>query len=143
MAKHSVPRILAMSTVSVYRPEDFFHFYRWLNTLLIKLLASAAQKDMRAIEATFVDGDQSIQSLDWTVYRMVLALGGCDEESWRNDRVDGEMYAGPVGAQGFTMVHRRAHLAKWLVDAALDESGKLTHKVPAVSRLAGSKRKAV
>jgi hypothetical protein len=141
MVKHSVSRILAMGTISISRPEDSFHFFRWLNSLLIKLLFGTAQKNMFAIEAAFDKGDKDVQDLDWTVYRMVWAIGGCQHADWLKDRDNGEMFAGAVGAEGFTMVLRRAQLASWLVDVATDEKPKFSHKMPAVSRLAGSKRK--
>ena len=138
MIQHSVPRILAMSTVSVYRPEDSFSFLRWLNSLLIRLLFSTAQKNMFAVEAAF-DNDKQAHELDWTVYRMVIVLGGCDEQTWQKDRAAGEMYAGPVGAKGFSLLSRRGQLACWLVDAALDKNGQWSQKMPAVSRVAGGK----
>jgi hypothetical protein len=141
MVKHSVPRIFAMGTISISRPEDSFHFFSWLNSLLIKLLFGTAQKNMFAIEAAFDKGDKDVQALDWTVYRMVWAIGGCKHADWLKDRDNGEMFAGAVGAKGFTMVHRRAQLARWLVDVATDETPKYSHQMPAVSRLAGSKQK--
>ena len=139
MRQHSVRRIFVMNTVSVYQPDDSPSFIRWLCQFLVWIVAGVAQKNMYAIQALLEDKERS-KGIEWTAFRLGLIPGGCDEQSWRKDR-EGEMYAGPVGAKGHSIMQKRAQLAKWLVEAAVNGAQEWIHRMPAVSRLSGGRNK--
>ncbi len=52
------------------------------------------------------------------------------------------MFVGWIGEKGWSFSQKRAALTRWLVDAAEVGTTEWVGKMPAVSRLAGSKRKA-
>lgn len=139
MRQHSVRRILVMNTISVYQPTDERSFIRWLVQWLIWLFVGTAQKNMYAIQALLEDQEQS-KDIDWIAFRLGFIPGGCDKQSWRKDR-EGEVFAGNVGAQGWSSAIKRGLLAKWLVDAAEGGAQEWVHHMPAVSRLVGSRDK--
>ncbi|PKS11136.1 hypothetical protein jhhlp_002897 [Lomentospora prolificans] len=139
MKQQNVKRIFAMSTISVFRPEDHFSLIRLLLVSLVFIVVNRGWQTARGIARSFEEyGD----GIDWTVYRVAGIPGGSDEKSWKEDREDGEAYEGPIGANGWKSVQRRGALARWLVDAVEDGKSQWIGKLPAVSRLAGSKRKA-
>lgn len=140
MRQHSVKRIFAMNTISVYQPEDKASLLRWLCAIMIWLVAGMAQKNMYAMQELFEDQERS-KDIDWTMFRLGFIPGGHDESSWRKDR-EGEVYVGAVADQGWSLSQKRGQLAKWLVDAAIDGMPHLVHQMPAVSRLAGSRKNA-
>lgn len=139
MREHGVRRIYGMSTLSYWAPEDAFSVLRWLMATLVFIVANKAWRAVRGIAQTFRDhGD----GLDWTVYRIAGIPGGSDEASWRADREDGLVYEGGVAQAGWTWRQKRAALARWLVDAVEEGKTEWVGKMPAVSRLAGSTRRA-
>ncbi|KAF2180360.1 NAD(P)-binding protein [Zopfia rhizophila CBS 207.26] len=117
MRRHGVRRIIAMGTISIVRPEDRWTFFQSMVVLF------------------------EAQGLDWTVFRIASIPGKSDEASWRKDREDGEVFVGWVGEKGWTGVQKRGALTRWLVDAAEGGAEEWVGKMPAVSRLAGSKNK--
>lgn len=139
MRQHAVKRIFIMSTVSVYQPDDAYSFLRWLAQFTVWLAAGVAQKNMYAVQALLEDQERS-EGIEWTAFRLGFIPGGCDEESWRRDR-EGEVYAGPVGAKGYSVWQKRGQLAKWLVDAAETGAHEWVGRMPAVSRLVGGRSK--
>lgn len=138
MREHGVRRIFGMSTLSYWQPDDAFSLVRWLLASLVFVVAHYGWRTARGIAQTFQDHGQG---LDWTVYRIAGIPGGSDEASWKADREDGESFEGGVGQKGWTASQRRGALARWLVDAAEDGKAQWIGKMPAVSRLAGSKRR--
>jgi len=140
MRRHNVRRIFAMGTISIPQPEDRFSVIGFLMVMLVFVVVNAAYRAIRRVEQVFED---EATGLDWTVYRIAGIPGGCDEDSWRKDRDDGETYEGWIGHQGWASSQRRGALARWLVDATEDGKAQWIQKMPAVSRLAGSKRKSV
>ncbi|KAL4965282.1 RNA polymerase II mediator complex subunit MED27 domain-containing protein [Aspergillus stella-maris] len=115
MREHGVRRILAMGTPSIPRPEDSWTFLSCFGIPLLRIFASPAYQNVRNIGDAF---DHHAEGLDWTVYRISAIPGNDDEESWRIDREDGEVFVGWVGQRGWTMSQKRGSLARWLVDAA-------------------------
>lgn len=138
MRSHNVRRIYAMSTLSYSDPNDKFSLYRLLIVALVFIVVNKGWRTARGMARAFESAGEDI---DWTVYRIAGIPGGCDEESWRKDREDGEAFEGWIGEEGWMHWQRRGALARWLVDAVEDGKEKWIGKMPAVSRLAGSKRK--
>ncbi|KAH6673919.1 hypothetical protein F5X68DRAFT_246659 [Plectosphaerella plurivora] len=139
MREHHVKRIFAMSTVSCWTPEDAFSLVRLLLVSLVFVVANGAWRTVRGIARTFEEHGNGV---DWTVYRIAGIPGGSDEASWKADREDGLAYEGGVAQEGWSLQQKRGALARWLVDAAEDGKAQWIGKMPAVSRLAGSKRRA-
>jgi hypothetical protein len=139
MRQHSVTRIFAMATISVYQPDDHPSVLRWLIQWLVWLLANRGQKNMFEVEQLFGDKERA-QGVEGTAYRIGIIVGGADEESWWKDR-KGEVYDGPVAGQGWSVWQKRAQLARWLVEAAVDGRRDLVGRMPAVSRRVGGKGK--
>jgi hypothetical protein len=140
MRQHGVRRILAMGTISITRPEDNWSFLRWLMVLAVKLIAGSAYKNIIAIQNVFEDKGAT-RDIGWTVYRIAAIPGNSDSESWKTDRNDGDSYIGPVNGNGWTLSQKRSALTRWLVDAVESGAPDVINKMPAVSRLAGSKVK--
>lgn len=138
MRQHNVRRIFAMGTLSVFRPEDHFSLARLLIVLLVFVVVNKGFQTARGIGRVF--GEEA-EGLDWTIFRIAGIPGGSDEESWRKDREDGEAFEGWIGEKGWHRSQKRGALARWLVDAVEDVKVKWIGKMPAVSRLVGSKRK--
>lgn len=144
MREHGVRRIFAMGTISIYQPEDPPSLLRSLAVLLIRLVANRVYRNVVNIGKLFEDGDGEeavTRDIDWTVYRIAGIPGGSDAKSWARDREDGESYVGPVWGEGWSMFQKRSALARWLADAAESGASEWIGKMPAVSRLAGSKAK--
>lgn len=144
MREHGVRRIFAMGTVSIYQPDDRPSILRSLVVLLLSLFASQIYRNVVNIGKLFEHGDAEeavTRDIDWTVYRIAGIPGGSDAASWARDREDGESYVGPVSGKGWSMYQKRGALARWLVDAAESGAPEWIGKMPAVSRLAGSKAK--
>lgn len=131
MRKHSVKRILAMSTLSVYDPQDGTSLLRWFLVLLVRLFAGPAYRTVTGIAHVF---QEEAQGLDWTVYRIAMIPGGHDEESWKKDREDGPVYAGYVAQPAWQIFARRGALARWLVDCAESGFEQWYGKMPAISK---------
>ncbi|SPO06408.1 uncharacterized protein DNG_09097 [Cephalotrichum gorgonifer] len=138
MREHNVKRIYAMSTISHPQPDDGFSFLRLLLVALVYVAANGAYRTVRGIGRVFTE---EAKDLDYTVFRIAGIPGGSDEESWRKDREDGETYVGPIAGKGWSLSQKRGALVRWLVDAVEDGKQEWIRKMPAVSRLAGSKRK--
>lgn len=137
MREHSVRRILAMGTVTISSPDDGFSLLRWLGINLVYFMARSAYHNIINIGKVF---DTEAEGLDWTVFRIMAIPGGSDAESWRNDREDGEAFVGSVSGEGWSFSQKRSALARWLVDAVEGKADEWIGKMPAVSRLSGSKR---
>lgn len=131
MRKHSVKRILAMSTLSVYDPKDGTSLLRWFLVLFVRLFAGSAYRTVTGIARVF---EEEAQGLDWTVYRIAVIPGGHDEESWKKDREDGPVHAGYVADPGWQIYTRRGALARWLVDCAENGFEQWYGKLPAISK---------
>ncbi|KAL2810922.1 hypothetical protein BJX63DRAFT_422761 [Aspergillus granulosus] len=115
MRQHGVRRILAMGTISIFRPEDHWVLTRSAIVTFVRIFANQAYRNILNIADLF---DNDADGLDWTVFRIAMIPGNSDEESWRKDREDGEAFVGPVGAKGWTLSQTRSALARWLVVAA-------------------------
>ncbi|KAH7143486.1 hypothetical protein EDB81DRAFT_934753 [Dactylonectria macrodidyma] len=138
MRQHGVRRIFAMSTLSVWQPEDTFALTRWLLVTLVFFVAHFGWRTARAMARVF---EESAEGLDWTVFRIAGIPGASDEKTWKEDREDGDSFEGWIGQTGWSTHQKRAALARWLVDAAEDGKTRWIGKMPAVSRFAKSGRK--
>lgn len=146
MRQHGVRRIFAMSTLSYPQPDDRFSLRRLLLMLLVRLVVNAGYRTAVGIAGVFAELDEQREAarqapIEWTVYRIGGIPGGSDEASWKADRDDGESFEGWIGHKGWGTSQRRAALARWLVDAVEDGKEQWIGKMPAISRLAGSKGK--
>lgn len=131
MREHGVRRIFAMGTISIYQPEDHWTLMRSATVSAIRIFANGAYQNILNIADAF---EQSADRLDWTVFRIAAIPGSDDEESWRRDREDGEVFAGWVGESGWTIAQTRGSLARWLVDAAENGAEEWMGKMPAVCK---------
>jgi len=138
MRQHGVRRILAMGTLSIQRPEDYFSAFRFMVVQFMRTFANSIYRNMLNIAEVF---DKEAMGLDWIVFRIVQILGESDEESWKRDREDGGTFVGRIGEKGCSNSQTRGALAMWLVDAEEGWAAEWVGKIPAVSRLAGSKRR--
>lgn len=136
MKEHGVRRIFAMSTLSVWQPEDEFSLIRLLVVTLVFFVAQFGWRTARAIGRVF---EERAEGLDWTVFRIAGIPGGDSEADWKKDREDGETFEGWIGQKGWVPQQKRAALARWLVDAAEDGKPRWIQKMPAVSQLGGGK----
>lgn len=136
MRKHSVKRIYAMGTISIHRPQDKTSFIRWLAIAMFGLVYPKLVATMLEIEKTF---DTKADGIEWLVFRIAGIPGASDELSWRKDRDDGDAFVGWVAERGWTMSQKRGALAKWLVNAVEGEAEEWVGKMPAVSKLSGSR----
>lgn len=134
MREHGVQRIFAMSTLSIWQPEDEFSLVRLALVTLVFVVAHFGWRTARAIGRVF---EERATSLDWTVFRIAGIPGGFSEADWKNDREDGEAFEGWIGQKGWSPQQKRAALARWLVDAAEDGKTRWIRKMPAVSRASG------
>jgi hypothetical protein len=139
MRQHGVRRVFGMSTLSFPQPQDTFSIQRLLILILVLIVANKGYQTAVAIARAF---EEHADGLDWTVYRIAGIPGGSDEKSWKEDREDGEAFEGWIGHPGWTAGQKRGALARWLVDAVEDGKPQWIGKMPAVSRLARSKKKA-
>ncbi|KAL4932365.1 NAD(P)-dependent oxidoreductase [Aspergillus undulatus] len=131
MREHGVRRIFAMGTPSIPRPEDSWTFISCVGVPLLRIFVNYAYQNVRNIGDAF---EHHAEGLDWTVYRISMIPGNHDEDSWRADREDGEVFVGWVGESGWTMSQKRGALARWLVDAAEGGAEEWVEKMPAVSK---------
>lgn len=129
MRKAGVKRILAMGTISIARPEDQWNFFHLIVRGFMKFLSGNIYQNMVNLAALF---DGKAEGLDWTVFRIAQIPGGSEEPDWERERDDGTVFAGPVGAKGWTSSIKRAALAKWLVDNM--ESSQWVRTMPALGR---------
>jgi nucleoside-diphosphate-sugar epimerase len=139
MRQHGVRRLFAMGTISIRLPQDQRALSQQLIVWMVQHLVPTVYGNIMAIQKLFED-DAATADIDWTVYRLGLLLGACDEASWAEGRQDDE-YAGPIGAPGWRAWQKRGALARWLVDAAESGAPELVRQMPAVSKLNGSKAK--
>jgi nucleoside-diphosphate-sugar epimerase len=139
MRAHAVRRIFAMSTLSYSVPEDRSSLKRGLLVALVRTVVPLGYQTVHRLCQAFLE---HAEGLDWTIFRIAGIPGGSDEASWRQDREDGEAFEGWVGEEGWCTSQRRGALARWLVDAVEDGKPQWIGKMPAVSRLAGSARRA-
>jgi hypothetical protein len=138
MRQHGVRGIMAMGTLSIVRSEDRWSFLRILIVLFVRLFHNNVYRNILNIAEVF---EKEAHGLDWTIYRIAGIPGGSDEASWQRDREDGQTFMGWVGEKGWSISQKRGALARWLVDAAESRAAEWVGKMPAVSRLAGSKGK--
>lgn len=138
MRQYGVRRIIAISTLSIVRPEDRWTFLRFMIVLLVRVFANAVYRNILNVADAF---DKEAQGLDWTVFRIASIPGESDEASWRKDREDGEAFVGWIGEKGWSISQKRGALTRCLVDAAEGRAEEWVGKMPAVSQLAGSKNK--
>jgi hypothetical protein len=136
MYQHNVKRIYAMGTFSIYLPDDQFSWSRSFWVWLVYILVHAAYRNITGIPKVF---EEEGKGLDWTIYRIGGIPGGCDKGTWEKQR-EGEVFAGSVGAPGWSSWVHRSALAKWLVDCAEGDEGKWVKKLPAVSSLTVGKK---
>lgn len=132
MKEHQVYRLLALGTTAIYQAEDQSSISRALMCNLIKVVASGAYHNFIAIQDYFENMKDS--PIAWTVFRLGNLSGTSDQSAWEADRKEGEVFAGPVGAPGFTSGINRSKLARWLVDVATANPTKWVRQMPAVSK---------
>ncbi|KAG7285768.1 hypothetical protein NEMBOFW57_008062 [Staphylotrichum longicolle] len=99
MKEHGVRRILLMGTISITLPEDRWTFFHSMVVVFMRTLANRLYHTMQNIRTTF---EKEASDLDWTIFRIAQIPGESDEESWRRDRDDGEVFAGMIGEKGWT-----------------------------------------
>ncbi len=138
MRAHEVRRIYAMGTISIFRPEDQASMLRWMAISVFRMVYPKMLATMLEIEKAF---DTKTEDLEWLVFRIASIPGESDDSSWRNDRGDGDTFVGWVAENGWSFSQKRGALARWLVDAVDGKADDWLKKMPAVSRLAGSKRR--
>jgi hypothetical protein len=131
MKQHGVRRLIALGTTAIYQRDDQTSAVRYLMAGFIRIAVNAAYQNIMAIQEYFEALDDA--SIEWTVYRLGMLSGTGEPAVWSENRNKGEVYAGPVGAPGYTSAINRSILAKWLVDTCLESTAKWTHKMPAVS----------
>ncbi|KIM94119.1 hypothetical protein OIDMADRAFT_136749 [Oidiodendron maius Zn] len=136
MRAYSVQRIYAMGTISIRRPEDQPSALRWLAIAIFGRVYPKMLATMLEIEKVF---DTKADNLEWLLFRIASIPGKSDETSWRKDREDGDTFVGWVAESGWSFSQKRAALARWLVDAVEGKADTWIGKMPAVSKLAGSK----
>ena len=134
MREQGVRRIFALSTVSIYLPEDESSWMRSAAVAAVRLIAPTAYRNILAVGEAFRD-KEATRDIDWTVFRIGHIPGGSDVESWKRDRADGNTYTGPVGKPGWSIRQKRAALARWVANVAESGAPDLIGKFPAVSRL--------
>jgi hypothetical protein len=132
MREHGVRRILFMGTLTITVPEDRWTLFQSVVVVFMRTLANRLYHTMHNIKDTF---EKDASDLDWTMFRIAMIPGESDEESWRRDREDGEVFAGMVGEKGWSKSIKRSALARWLVDTVENDDGKWTRKLPAVGKL--------
>ncbi|KAF0637805.1 hypothetical protein FPSE5266_04068 [Fusarium pseudograminearum] len=132
MKEHNVSRILAVGTVSIYQPNDHSSVTRLVMCNLIKLMANSAYHNIIAIQEYFETLNDT--SIDWTVFRVGWLGGTTDQAAWLADREKDKVFAGPVGAPGFTSGINRSALAYWLADEATANPAIWVRQMPAVSK---------
>ncbi|RWA07889.1 hypothetical protein EKO27_g7219 [Xylaria grammica] len=138
MRQHGVRRIFAMGTISIHQQEDRWALAQFLIEWMVRIIASGPYYNIISIQKLFEDKDAT-RDIDWTVFRIGNILGtGDDHETWARNREDGGVYVGPLGAAGWSHSQKRARLTRWLVDAAESGATEWVHRMPAVSKLAGS-----
>ncbi|EAA61305.1 hypothetical protein AN7100.2 [Aspergillus nidulans FGSC A4] len=104
MREHGVRRIFAMGTPSISRPQDSWTLFTAVVIPIIRIFAHSAYANVRAIGDAF---EQHADGLDWTVFRIAAIPGNHDEESWRTDREDADVFVGWVGEKGWTPSQKR------------------------------------
>ncbi|KAL6820143.1 hypothetical protein J3E69DRAFT_374199 [Trichoderma sp. SZMC 28015] len=135
MRQHGVRRIFAMATLSIYAPEDKGSVTRAIFVTMVRLLASGPYHNLLSIREPFED-KKITQDIDWTLFRIGSITGGSDLGSWKQDREQTDVYAGPLGGAGWTSAQKRASLTRWLVDASETGASEWIGRMPAVSRRA-------
>ncbi|KZL80196.1 hypothetical protein CI238_06550 [Colletotrichum incanum] len=93
MKQHGVKRILAMGTITIKQPEDYWTIMQSALGILMPLLANNLYHTMINLADVF---EQEVQSLDWTMFRIARIPGGSDEASWGRDR-EGQLFTGQIG----------------------------------------------
>ena len=131
MQKHGVRRLFALATNAIRRSDDQFSVSRALTSGLIRVIANNGYQSILAIQDYFV----SVKDLEieWTVFRVGMFSGSSEAAAWFTNREQGEAYAGPVGATGYTVEINRSVLARWLVNEALEKDPRWAYQMPAVS----------
>jgi hypothetical protein len=131
MQKHGVRRLFALATNAIRRSDDQFSVSRALTSGLIRVIANNGYQSILAIQEYFESVDDL--KIEWTVFRVGMLSGTSEAAAWSTDREQGEAYAGPVGATGYTLGINRSVLARWLVNEALEQEPRWAHQMPAVS----------
>lgn len=128
-----------MGTLSIPQPADKFSILRLFLVFIVHLFANSAYRAIIDIARAFEEAGEGV---DWTVFRIAGIPGGSDDETWKKDREDGEVFEGWIGERGWSAMQKRGALARWLVDAMEDGKEMWIGKMPAIAKLKGSKRKA-
>ncbi|KAF4415003.1 hypothetical protein F53441_14679 [Fusarium austroafricanum] len=131
MQKHGVSRLFALGTNAIRRSDDQFSISRALTSGLIRIIANSGFQNILSIQEYFESVDNL--QIEWTVFRLGMLSGTSDAAAWSTDREQGEAYAGPVGATGYTLGVNRSVLARWLVDESLAKEPRWAYQMPAVS----------
>ncbi|KAF5656138.1 hypothetical protein FHETE_11085 [Fusarium heterosporum] len=132
MEEHQVHRLLALGTTAIYQPDDQSSISRALMCNIIKVVANSAYHNFINIQDYFEKMKDS--SIHWTVFRLGMLSGTSTQSGWEADRESGKVFAGPVGAPGFTSGVNRSILARWLVDVVEANPAKWVCQMPAVSK---------
>jgi hypothetical protein len=120
MKAEGVRRIIALSTMSVYEPDDEPNFLRWL---LVTGLWALSHKSWKCIVDVAKVFDTEGQDIDWTLFRVGFLADGP-----RRTVVDGNVGDGKVG-----MYLRRADIAEWTLAQAGASPPRFVRKKPAIS----------
>ncbi|KAI9162919.1 hypothetical protein HJFPF1_04514 [Paramyrothecium foliicola] len=112
MREYGIRRIIAIGNLCISRPNDHRSLMPRVVRGSMRLLAGAVYQNMQNLAKIF---EEDGEGLKWTLVRVALIPGECDEESWKTDRVE-EVYEGSLGDKGWGLSTPRAALAKWMVD---------------------------
>ncbi|TAQ84003.1 hypothetical protein B7494_g7671 [Chlorociboria aeruginascens] len=131
MKEHDVRRIYAMGTIYIYQAEDHGSFIRFLGAWITSIFAPGMYHNIIAIQKIF-ENEQTANDIEWAVHRVGNIPGSSDAWSVDREQGEGEAYAGPIGAPGWSIFTNRSVLARWLVDAAESAVPHWNHQFPAV-----------
>ncbi|KAI1777842.1 NmrA family protein [Hypoxylon cercidicola] len=120
MRSEGVKRIIALSTFSVYDPEDKPNLLRWLLVTGLRILAHKVWKTIVDVSRVF---DEEGQDIDWTLFRVGFLMSGP-----RLRVIDGYVGDGTLG-----MHVRRADIAEWTLRQANKLPPEFVHKKPGLS----------
>lgn len=119
MRSEGVKRIIALSTFSVYDPEDKPNLLRWFFITALWAMAHKVWKTVVDISKVF---DEEGQDIDWTLFRVGFLANGP-----RLRVIDGYIGDGTLG-----MYLRRADIAEWTLTQADKSPPEFVHKKPGV-----------
>lgn len=117
MKRHSVQRLIAVSTGTAADPKDQFDFKIWAPAVLIKLLLPTSYADMVGIAQAIRDSN-----LDWTMARAAVLT----DKSATND-----LNVGLYGTTKHSLTLSRADLAIFMYDQIV--SREFSRAAPGIS----------